>query len=86
MLPDQILQGYCNGEYGPTEIVEVPDSAFQYSQKFRTGSEANAGKYYVTDQGAMYETATKTWPHYWYGLSLPGGGRERPPGRLQSHV
>jgi hypothetical protein len=71
MLPDRVLQGYCNGEYGPTEIVEVPDSNFQYSEKFQKGSEANAGKYYVTDDGYLYETATKTWPHFWYGFPFP---------------
>ena len=43
----------------------------QFSKKFRAGSEANAGKYYVTDTGYMYETATKTWPHFWYGFPFP---------------
>jgi hypothetical protein len=78
MLPDRVLQGYCSGEYGPTEIIEVPDSAFQYSKKFNAGSEANAGKYYVTDQGYMYETATKTWPHYWYGYPFPNVDEKDP--------
>lgn len=32
---------------------------------------ANVGKYYVTDSGYMYETATKTWPRYWYGFPFP---------------
>jgi hypothetical protein len=71
LLPERVLQSYCRGEYGPTEIIEVPDSAYQYSKKFMTGSEANAGKYYVTNDGYMYETATKTWPHYWYGFPFP---------------
>jgi hypothetical protein len=42
----------------------MKDEAFQYSTRFKAGSEANAGKYYVTDEGYMYEAATKTWPHY----------------------
>lgn len=46
--------------------------ALQYSAKFKAGSEANAGKYYVTDDGYLYGTATKTWPHYWYGFLFPG--------------
>ncbi len=71
LLPDHVLQSFCNGDYGPTEIIEVPDSAFNYSQKFKAGSEANAGKYYVAEGGYMYETATKTWPHYWYGFPFP---------------
>jgi hypothetical protein len=71
LLPERVLQGYCSGEYGPSEIMEVPDAALQYSQKFQTGAEANAGKYYVTDGGFMYETATKSWPHYWYGYPFP---------------
>jgi uncharacterized protein DUF1329 len=25
----------------------------------------------VTDDGYMYETATKTWPHFWYGFPFP---------------
>src|SRR6266446_6304677 len=33
--------------------------------------EVNAGKYYITDDGYMYETATKTWPHFWYGSPFP---------------
>lgn len=71
MLPDQALEWLCSGQWS-AEIIEVKDEQFQYSQKFRAGSEANAGKYYVTDNGYMYETATKTWPHYWYGFPFPG--------------
>lgn len=70
MVPDQILDKFCNGQY-TADIVEIDDTAFQYSAKFKAGSEANAGKYYVTDQGYMYETATKTWPHFWYGFPFP---------------
>jgi len=71
MLPDHVLEWFCSGQF-TAEVIEVKDDAFQYSQKFKAGSEANAGKYYVTDQGYMYETATKTWPHYWYGFPFPG--------------
>jgi hypothetical protein len=71
LLPDRMQQGFCNGEFGPTEIIQVPDEAFVYSKKFMGGSEDNAGKYYVTDKGYMYETATKSWPHYWYGFPFP---------------
>src|SRR5215475_8844807 len=70
MLPENVMEWFCSGKY-TAEIVEVKDDAFQYSQKFKSGSEANAGKYYVTDDGYMYETATKTWPHYWYGFPFP---------------
>src|SRR2546425_12816644 len=65
MLPDYVMEKFCDGKYA-AEIVEVKDEAYQYSAKFRTGTEANAGKYYVTDDGYMYETATKTRPHHWY--------------------
>lgn len=71
MLPDYVTEKFCDGRY-TAEIIEVKDEAFQYSQKFRAGTEANAGKYYVTDDGYMYETATKTWPRYWYGFPFPG--------------
>jgi hypothetical protein len=71
MLPEQVLQAYCDGRYGPSEIIEIKDSEFDYSQKFKQGSEANAGKYYVTDEGYMYETDSKTWPHFWYGFPFP---------------
>jgi len=70
MLPDHVMEKFCDGKYA-AEIVEVKDEAYQYSAKFRAGTEANAGKYYVTDDGYMYETATKTWPHYWYGFPFP---------------
>ncbi len=71
LLPERIYEGFCNGEFGPTEIVHLPDEAFVYSTKFQAGSEANAGKYYVTDQGYMYERETNTWPRYWYGYPFP---------------
>src|SRR5438477_6861458 len=70
LLPEHVVDKFCSGQY-IAEIVEVKDDAFQYSKKFRAGSEANAGKYYVTDNGYMYETATKTWPHFWYGFPFP---------------
>jgi len=70
MLPEHVMEKFCDGKY-VAEITEVKDEAFQYSKKFKEGSEANAGKYYVNDQGYLYETATKTWPHYWYGFPFP---------------
>src|SRR3989442_2404291 len=70
LLPEHVMEKFCAGQYS-AEIIEAKDDAFQYSTKFKAGSEANAGKYYVTDEGYMYETATKTWPHYWYGFPFP---------------
>ncbi len=70
LLPEQIMEKFCAGQYS-AEIIEVKDEAFQYSKKFKAGSEANAGKYYITDDGYMYETASKTWPHFWYGFPFP---------------
>lgn len=70
MLPEHVMEKFCSGQYS-AEIIEVKDEAFQYSAKFKAGTEANAGKYYVTDDGYMYETTTKTWPHYWYGFPFP---------------
>lgn len=71
LLPDRILQGFCSGEYGPTKIVEVPNSAYVYSERFRNATEANAGKYYVTEEGALHEQASKTWPRDWHGFPFP---------------
>jgi len=70
LLPDEVLQKFCDGKYA-AEIIELKDEAFQYSTKFKAGSEANAGKYYVNDEGHMHETATKTWPRFWYGFPFP---------------
>ena len=70
LLPEQVTDKFCNGQY-EAEIIEVKDEAFQYSKKFKEGSEANEGKYYVTDDGFMYETATKMWPHFWYDYPFP---------------
>ncbi len=70
LLPEYVMEKFCSGQY-EAEIIEVKDEAFQYSAKFKAGSEANVGKYYITDQGYMYETATKTWPHFWYGYPFP---------------
>jgi hypothetical protein len=70
MLPDYVTEKFCAGQY-EAEIIEVKDENFQYSAKFKAGSEANEGKYYVTDEGYMFETATKTWPKYWYGFPFP---------------
>ncbi|HEV8714146.1 MAG TPA: DUF1329 domain-containing protein [Candidatus Binatia bacterium] len=70
LLPDEVLQKFCAGKYA-AEIIEAKDEQFQYSTKFKAASEANAGKYYVNDQGYMYETATNTWPHFWYGFPFP---------------
>ncbi len=70
MLPEPVGEWFCDGQF-TAEIIDVKDEAFQYSKKFKAGSEANAGRYYVTDDGYMYETATNTWPHYWYGFPFP---------------
>jgi len=78
LLPDYVMEKFCDGKY-TAEIIEVKDEAFQYSQKFKAGSEANAGKYYVTDDGYMYEASTKTWPHFWYGFPFPGDIDEKDP-------
>jgi hypothetical protein len=69
-LPDYVMEKFCAGDY-EAEIIEITDDQFQYSAKFKAGSEANAGKYYVTDGGYMYEEATKTWPKFWYGFPFP---------------
>ena len=53
LLPDVVLEQFCAGQF-TADIVEVKDEQFQYSKKFKAGSEANAGKYYVTDNGYMY--------------------------------
>jgi hypothetical protein len=78
MLPEYVLEWFCSGQFA-AKIIEVTDDQFQYSTKFKAGSEANAGKYYVTDEGYMYETATKSWPHYWYGFPFPGDIDENDP-------
>src|SRR5882762_4388857 len=60
MLPEHVMEKFCDGKY-MAEIIEVKDDQLQYSKKFNAGSEANAGKYFVNDDGYMYETASKTW-------------------------
>src|SRR5215813_14803143 len=70
MLPEHVMEKFCEGQYS-AEIIDVKDEAFQYSKKFKEGSESNAGKYYINDEGYLYETATKSWPHYWYGFPFP---------------
>jgi hypothetical protein len=70
LLPDHVVEKFCTGQY-VADIIEVKDDAFQYSKKFQGGSEANTGKYYVTDEGYMHEAATKTWPRFWYGFPFP---------------
>ncbi len=77
LLPENVAEKFCKGMY-TAEIIEVKDDAFQYSKKFKSGSEANAGKYYVTDDGYMYETASKTWPHFWYGFPFPNVDEKDP--------
>jgi len=77
LLPDHILEKFCSGQY-TADIIEVKDDEFQYSRKFKSASESNAGKYYVTNAGYMYETATRTWPHYWYGFPFPVIDEEDP--------
>jgi hypothetical protein len=77
-LPDFVMEKFCDGRY-EAEIIDVKDEAFQYSRKFKAGTEANAGKYYVTDDGYMYESSTKTWPHFWYGFPFPGDIDEKDP-------
>src|SRR5256885_10378604 len=50
LLPENVMEKFCAGQYS-AEIIAVKDEAFQYSKKFKAGSESNAGKYYVTDEG-----------------------------------
>lgn len=77
LLPEHVTEKFCTGQYTAT-LIEINDDAYQYSPKFKAGSEANAGKYYVTDQGYMYETATNTWPHFWYGFPFPDVDKKDP--------
>jgi len=61
LLPDYVMEKFCDGKY-TAEIIEVKDEAFQYSQKFRAGSEANAGKYYVSDEAICMRPPPKAGP------------------------
>lgn len=85
MLPDFVTEKFCAGDYA-AEIIEVTDEQFQYSAKFKSGSEANGGKYYVTDSGHMYETASQSWPKFWYGFPFPGLSASLSPDNWQDEL
>src|SRR5215475_3994758 len=38
LLPEHVMEKFCEGQYS-AEIIDVKDDAFQYSKKFKEGSE-----------------------------------------------
>lgn len=70
LLPESVLKYFAQGQ-ARAPIIEVKDEAYRLDQEFQRDTEANAGKYYIDERGALMEVATKTYPRWWKGLPFP---------------
>lgn len=70
LLPESVLRFFEQGQ-GRAQIIEVKDEAYRLDTEFQRDTEANAGKYYIDEDGALTEVATKTYPRWWKGLPFP---------------
>ena len=70
LLPESVLRYFELGQ-ARARIIEVKDEAYRLDTEFQRDTEANAGKYYIDERGALTEVATKSYPRWWRGLPFP---------------
>ncbi len=68
LLPS-IVEWIKKGDF-TMEIAEL-EWDFRAEEAWRKASQANEGKYYIGEDGGMYETASKKRPEYVYGEPFP---------------
>src|SRR4051794_1319640 len=65
-MPVAILRHFELGHH-ISKVIDVPPEGLRWGSRFLQLTEANAGKYKLSPDGVMVETATGTWPHYMDG-------------------
>jgi hypothetical protein len=70
LLPPEILQHYKDGGYA-NPVVDWPADFFNWPTDFKAGSEANAGKFDIGEQGQVIDKATGKQPPYLIGFPFP---------------
>ncbi|MBI3248902.1 MAG: DUF1329 domain-containing protein [Deltaproteobacteria bacterium] len=69
LLPDAVLNRFQDGSYRAT-IATLPATA-DWGSKFKTASEANAGKFSIDADDSLIANATKAYPDFLYGYPFP---------------
>src|SRR5262249_12064764 len=70
LLPPEILRHYKEGEYA-NKCYDWPDAKFNWAPDFKAGSDANAGKFAIGENGTLIEATTKQRPPYIIGFPFP---------------
>lgn len=70
LLPPEILKHYREGEYA-NRFVEWPASLYTIAPDFKTGSQANAGRFRTGALGEILDKATDNQPPYVLGTPFP---------------
>ncbi len=70
LLPPEILRHYREGHY-QNRIIDWPEGIYRWDPKFLAATEANRGRYSLSPEGTIIETATGQQPPFIYGLPFP---------------
>jgi len=69
LMPDTVLRRFQDGRY-QAKVTTLPNTV-SWGSKFKTASEANAGKFSVNAEGWLIDNATQTYPAFLYGYPFP---------------
>jgi hypothetical protein len=69
LLPDAVLHRFQDGSY-QAKVVTLPES-LGWSSKFKSSSEANAGKFSIDADDSLIANATNAYPAFLYGYPFP---------------
>ena len=65
LMPEPVLRRFQDGSY-QAKVIALPD-ALGWGSKFKTASEANAGRFSVDADGFLIDSTTQTSPAFFYG-------------------
>jgi hypothetical protein len=69
LMPDPVLRRFQDGKY-QAKVITLPDT-LGWGSKFKSASEANAGKFSVDAEDSLTDNTTKTYPAFLYGYPFP---------------
>jgi hypothetical protein len=69
LMPDPVLRRFQDGSY-QAKIIALPDT-LGWGSKFKTASEANAGKFSVDTNDFLLDSTSQTYPEFLYGYPFP---------------
>jgi hypothetical protein len=69
LMPDPVLRRFQDSKY-QAKIITLPNT-LDWGSKFKTASEANAGKFSIDAEDSLVDEATHAYPAFLYGYPFP---------------